>query len=104
MTASFQKSDVNLTESRKMEQLIPASKIATLSQGHFVGKVADTIGEEMALKLFNGYIPVETGELQKTQLQLPRREVTDKQVQENFTQIKLDIKLLLQWEKEAGIM
>ena len=103
-STSFQKSDVNLTESRKMEQLIPASKIATLSQGHFVGKVADNFGEEIALKLFNGYIPVETGELQKTQFQLPQRNVTDEQVQENFTQIKQDIKLLIQWEKETGVM
>lgn len=87
-----------------MEQLIPASKIATLSQGHFVGKIADNFGEEITLKLFNGYIPVETSELQKTQFQLPQREVTDEQVQENFTQIKQDIKLLIQWEKEAGIM
>jgi hypothetical protein len=34
-----------------MDSLIPASKIANLSQGMFVGSVADNFGEEIAQKI-----------------------------------------------------
>ncbi|MDF7821856.1 type IV secretory system conjugative DNA transfer family protein [Runella sp. MFBS21] len=103
-STSFQKSDLNVTESKNMEQLIPASKISTLSQGHFVGKVADNFGEEIDLKLFNGYIAVEIEELKKTKKELPRREITEQEVQDNFTQIKEDIKLLIKWELDEDLV
>jgi hypothetical protein len=32
--------------------MIPASKIATLTQGTFVGAVADNFGEEISEKIF----------------------------------------------------
>lgn len=103
-STSFQKSDINVTESRNMEQLIPASKISTFSQGHFVGKVADNFGEEIELKLFNGYIPVEIEELKKTRKELPERSITDRQVQDNFTQIKEDVRQLIKWELDADLV
>lgn len=103
-STSFQKSDLNVTESRNMEHLIPASKISTLSQGHFVGKVADNFGEEINLKLFNGYIAVEMDELKKPKKELPKRPVTDQQVQENFIQIKEDIRNLIRWEQSTELI
>lgn len=98
VSTSFQKSEVNVTESSRMETLVPASKIATLSQGFFVGKVADNFGEEVNLKLFNGYVAVETSEMKKPIKELPRRVVTDDQLRENFLSIKDDIDDLVRWE------
>ena len=42
-----------------METLIPASKIANLSQGTFVGSVADNFGEEIEQKTFHAKIIVD---------------------------------------------
>ncbi|GHB87361.1 type IV secretory system conjugative DNA transfer family protein [Persicitalea jodogahamensis] len=104
VSTSFQKSEVNVSESSRMEQLVPASKIATLSQGFFVGKVADNYGEEVSQKLFNGYVAVETDELKKTYKDLPRREVTEAQVEENFFAIKKDIVDLIRWEQDGELI
>ncbi len=104
VSTSFQKSEVNVSESSRMELLVPASKIATLSQGFFVGKVADNFGEEVNLKLFNGYVAVETGEMKKPIRNLPRREVTDDQLKENFLAIKDDIDNLIRWEQDGELI
>ena len=83
-----------------MEQLVPASKIATLSQGFFVGKVADNAGQDIDLKLFNGYVAVEADQMQKPLKDLPRREVSQVQLKENFMNIKEDIANLIRWEQD----
>lgn len=103
-STSFQKSDVNVSSSRRMEQLVPASKIATLSQGFFVGKVADNAGQDIDLKLFNGYVAVEVDQMQKPLTDLPRREVSQVQLKENFMSIKEDIANLIRWEQGKELL
>ena len=104
VSTSYQKAEVNFSESSRMEQLVPASKIATLSQGNFVGKVADNFGEDIDRKLFNGFIPVETGQMKHDYDKLPQRGVTAEMVDDNFYAIKEDINALLRWELDGKLI
>lgn len=47
---SINRQDVSTSINTQLDSLIPASKIANLSQGMFVGSVADNVGEEIPLK------------------------------------------------------
>ena len=104
VSTSYQKAEVNFSESSRMEQLVPASKIATLSQGNFVGKVADNFGEDIDKKLFNGFIPVETGQMKHDYDKLPQRGVTAEMVDDNFYAIKENINALLRWELDGKLI
>jgi hypothetical protein len=44
---SINSSDTSISKSAQMHYAIPASKIATLSSGEFVGVVADSPGEKI---------------------------------------------------------
>lgn len=102
VSTSYQKSDMSISESNRMEQLVPASKISTLSQGNFVGKVADDFGQPIDKKLFNAYFCVETGEMKKT-LPLPTGVPVDQEeIVKNFNRIKEDVAELLLWEQQAN--
>ncbi|RQO77814.1 conjugal transfer protein TraG [Pedobacter sp. KBW01] len=50
---SVNSSDVSISKSTQLEMAIPASKIASLSSGEFVGMVADNPQEKIALKMFH---------------------------------------------------
>ena len=97
---SFTKGDTNLNYSVNYRSLLPASKIMTLSQGNFVGKVADNFDQTIERKLFNAYIHVDEGSMKKEFHELPHKFVSDegslnKKVQENYLRIKDDINRLL---------
>jgi hypothetical protein len=49
-------SDTSFTKSTQMDSAIPASKIAALSSGEFVGFVADNPEQKIALKMFHNEI------------------------------------------------
>lgn len=55
-SVSTNESGESVSISEHMELLIPASKIATLSQGCFVGTVSDNFGEDIEEKRFNARI------------------------------------------------
>jgi hypothetical protein len=57
---SINKNDVSTSINYQQDQLIPASKIATLSQGKFVGSVADDFGQEIEQKFFHANIVVDS--------------------------------------------
>mgnify|MGYP006924815407 CR=1 FL=1 len=50
---SINRQDTSTSINTQMDSLIPASKIANLSQGAFVGSVADNFGEEIEQKIFH---------------------------------------------------
>lgn len=50
---SINSSDTSITKSTQMDYAIPASKIATLSSGEFVGVVADNPEQKIKLKMFH---------------------------------------------------
>lgn len=62
---SINKQDTSTSISTQMDSLIPASKISSLSQGMFVGSVADNFGEEIAQKFFHAKIVVDVEAIKK---------------------------------------
>jgi hypothetical protein len=86
-----------------MDSLIPASKIANLSQGMFVGSVADNFGEEIAQKIFHAKIIVDTQQVktdEKRYVKLPiitsfvddtGVDGLDEMIDKNYVQIKTDV-------------
>ncbi len=57
--------DTSTSISTQLDSLIPASKIATLSQGMFVGAVSDNFGEEIEQKIFHAQIIVDSIQVKK---------------------------------------
>lgn len=53
---SINSSDVSISKSTQMDSAIPASKIASLSSGEFVGMVADNPEQKIKLKMFHSEI------------------------------------------------
>lgn len=56
---SYQENGVSTSISEQNDTMIPASKIATLTQGTFVGAVADNFGEEISEKIFHSIIKID---------------------------------------------
>ena len=52
-SVSINRQDVSTSISTQLDSLIPASKIANLSQGTFVGAVSDNFGEKIDQKMEN---------------------------------------------------
>jgi hypothetical protein len=81
---------------------IPASKIAALSSGEFVGLVADNPDEKIKLKMFHSEIVNDNEKLNEEvsrYKEIPTvSNVTQQQVQDNFYQIKMNIKRLISEE------
>lgn len=53
---SINTSDVSISKSTQMDYAVPASKIASLSSGEFVGIVADNPDQKIKLKMFHSEI------------------------------------------------
>ena len=56
---SINRQDVSTSINTQLDSLIPASKIANLSQGTFVGAVSDNFGEKIDQKIFHAEIIVD---------------------------------------------
>jgi hypothetical protein len=56
---SINRNDTSTSISTQLDSLIPASKISTLSQGMFVGAVADNFDEKIDQKIFHCQIVVD---------------------------------------------
>ena len=105
---SINRSDTSI--STQLDSLIPASKISTLSQGMFVGAVADNFGETIEQKIFHAQIVVDNEAVQKeTAAYQPIPEISsfldedgndtmEQQIQANYQQIKQDIVELVENE------
>jgi type IV secretory pathway TraG/TraD family ATPase VirD4 len=93
LTASY--SEVQITDSRQLEPVIPESRLAALSPGEFVGMVVDTPEQPIALKTFCCRVDVDFALLNTEEKEfepLPVvRSVTDKEVEENFRRVREDI-------------
>ena len=57
---SINRQDTSTSINTQLDSLIPASKIANLSQGTFVGSVADNFGAEIDQKIFHARIIVDS--------------------------------------------
>ena len=96
------RNDTSFTDSKQLDSAIPASKIAALSSGEFVGLVADNPDEKIKLKMFNAEIINDAAALNEEiagYKSIPIvKHVTPQQVLDNYHQVKLDIKQLVERE------
>jgi hypothetical protein len=101
---SLNQNGTSITNSKQLEMAIPASKIASLSSGEFVGSVADNPDEKISLKVFCCEIINHHDVLAKESLAfqpLPVvTEVTAALISEKYGQIKKDIVSLVLTEIE----
>ena len=107
---SINRNDTSTSINTQLDSLIPASKISTLSQGIFVGAVADNFGEIIEQKIFHAQIVVDNEAVQKeTAAYQPIPEISsfldaegndtmEQQIQANYRQIKQDIVELVENE------
>jgi hypothetical protein len=86
--------DMTFSQNDRVLELLPASKISSLSQGNFVGRVADTFQNPNKLKLFSAYVAAENYPNQHTIEDL-RIEVTEQNLLDNFLSVKADIQSII---------
>ena len=90
-----------------MESLIPASKISTLTQGMFVGAVADNFSERIEQKIFHCEIVVDAEKVKREeQAYKPIPVITDftdadgndrmkEMIQENYNRIHAEVRQIV---------
>lgn len=97
-------SDTSMTKATQLDYAIPASKIAALSSGEFVGMVADNPEQKIQLKLFHSAIQNDHEAIAKEEAAykpIPLvNYVSPEDVEENYLQIKAEISQLMQEEME----
>lgn len=103
-SVSINSNDTSLSKSTQLEAAIPASRIASLSSGEFVGAVADDPAQKIKLKAFHCEIinDVEAIHREEAAYQdLPViRNITPDMLQQHYFQIKADIRGLIETEME----
>lgn len=101
---SINRTDTSISHSKQLDNAVPASKIASLSSGEFVGLVADNPDEKIKLKMFHAEIINDAHKLNQginNYENIPVvSTVTQQQVNDNYFQIKLQIKMLVNKEVE----
>lgn len=99
---SINRNDTSTSNSWNLDYALPASKIASLSSGEFVGMVADDPNEKINLKKFHAEFVQDTNAINKQMKDLkpiPKvYELSQEDVLDNYFQIKLDIKEMLKTE------
>lgn len=92
---SINSNDTSITKSKQLDFAIPASKIASLSSGEFVGVVADNPEEKIKLKTFSSEIINDHAALKKEAdgfKDLPKiRNVSQYDIEENYSLVKKNI-------------
>lgn len=103
-SVSINRTDTSISHSKQLDAAIPASKIAALSSGEFVGMVADDPHEKIKLKMFHAEIVNDSEKLNAevaTYKNIPVvSTVTQQQVMDNFYQVKMEVKRLIGEEVE----
>jgi hypothetical protein len=89
------RSEVSTNYTTQLKTLLPPSKIMTLSQGEFVGKLADTNEAPLERKLFKAKITVPTMPAPFTELPI-KNSVTPDQIKENYLAIQRKVEWLMQ--------
>ena len=98
-SVSVNRTDTSISHSKQLDSAIPASKIAALSSGEFVGLVADNPDEKIKLKMFHAEIINDADKLNE-EVSLYKdipvvSKVTQQQVMDNYYQVKMEVKRLI---------
>lgn len=101
---SINSNDTSISKSKQLEQAIPASTIASLSSGEFVGMVADNPDQIISLKSFHCKI-INDHDALKTESdsyeQIPEiNKIDNAIVQRNYQQIKQEVQDIIETEME----
>lgn len=103
-THTISADDTTISRMTQLDYAIPASKIASLSSGEFVGMVADNPDERIRLKMFHAEIQNDHEAIAKEtaayKLIPDARQVSAEEIQENYKQIKKDVERLVARELE----
>ena len=109
-SVSINRQDVSTSINTQLDPLIPASKIANLSQGTFVGAVADNFDERIEQKIFHAEIVVDHTKIsaeEKAYQKIPvindfkdrnGNDIMMQQIQRNYDQIKADAQAIINEE------
>jgi len=111
-SVSINRQDTSTSINTQLDFLIPASKISNLSQGTFVGSVADNFGEEIDQKIFHSRIIVDSAKVNtetKAYKKIPivnefkdenGNDIMQEQIERNYSRIKDEIEQIVQDEME----
>lgn len=111
-SVSYGTENVSISNSVQLDMMIPSSKISNLTQGSFVGAVADNIDEAIKLKIFNAEIKPDMEKLKKltaSSKDLPiiysflnedNKDIMNETIQANYRQVKMDVKTICANELE----
>lgn len=97
---TINRTDKSTSISTQMDSLIPAAKISNLTQGIFVGSVADNYDERIEQKVFHAEIVVDSEKVkqeEKKYVEIPTiidfgsDEIMKQTIENNYRQIKKDI-------------
>jgi hypothetical protein len=101
-SVSINRNDTSISRSRQLEHAIPASKIAGLSSGEFVGMVADDPENKISLKVFHNAIRNNHQAIKNEQEKYipipPVRVISNSIIQRNYLQIREDIENIISSE------
>lgn len=96
---SISSSDTSISRSTQLDFAVPASKIASLSSGEFVGIVADNPDQKIQLKVFHGEIQNDHAAIareEKGYKDIPViAQVSATDISENYQAIKKDVERLV---------
>lgn len=99
---SINRTDTSISKSKQLESAIPASKIASLSSGEFVGMVADNPQERIKLKMFHCIIDQNNNHLnlyRPSHLEIPTLNLYfSRNIIDNYYQIKYEISKIIEEE------
>lgn len=111
-SVSINRQDTSTSINTQLDFLIPASKISNLSQGTFVGSVADNFGEEIDQKIFHSRIIVDSAKVNaeaKAYKMIPivnefkdenGNDIMQEQIERNYSRIKDEVEQIVQDEME----
>lgn len=109
---SINRNDTSTSISTQMDTLIPSSKISTLTQGVFVGAVADNFDERISQKIFHAEIVVDNETVAaetKAYCKIPvirpfldekGNDILDAVIEANYKQVKRDVVAIIEQEME----
>ena len=109
-SVSINRQDVSTSINTQLDSLIPASKIANLSQGTFVGAVADNFDERIEQKIFHAEIVVDHTKIsaeEKAYQKIPvindfkdrnGNDIMMQQIHRKYDQIKADAQAIINEE------
>lgn len=94
-TVSTNRRDTSTSQSFHLDLALPASKIATLSSGEFVGITADSPSQPMPLKAFHCQVKLEN-EPPMADAPMPVNKIPKEVVDKTFQQIQEEVKRLVE--------